>query len=381
VSDGTASGTHQVWAHGVEGASVRDANLLVVGDYLYFVNSDAEHGSELWRTDGSDNGATFFADVVPGPAGSDPTVNLNWIDDARSVAQWRGSVYFTAQTTGEGAELWRADAETGLGLQRVADLYPGATGSDPTSLTVIGDQLYFIATRPDVGREVFKAVDDVAPHVVGASFQPSSVGRGVIQIRLSEAVRLDAAADPILIHRTGGSTPATPPSFQTSYDAATHTLTLTSTSDWPDGDYRLTIAANSLTDASGNPLADDFTFDFFVLAGDANRDRAVDFHDLVVLAQNYNTTGGKTWADGDFTGDGNVDFYDLVVLSQRYNSTLPAPAPTAAAPAMRFLSSSPIARPKPVARTMSVVAKIARVSAQHPVGQKNNRPNPSGGRR
>jgi hypothetical protein len=39
---------------------------------------------------------------------------------------------------------------------------------------------------------------------------------------------------------------------------------------------------------AGNPLSADYTFDFFVLAGDANRDRVVDINDLVILAQRYN---------------------------------------------------------------------------------------------
>jgi hypothetical protein len=59
------------------------------------------------------------------------------------------------------------------------------------------------------------------------------------------------------------------------------------------------------------------------LLADANGDRSVDFNDLVSLAQNYNTSSGKGWADGDFTGDGNVDFNDLVKLAQNYNTSLP----------------------------------------------------------
>jgi len=38
---------------------------------------------------------------------------------------------------------------------------------------------------------------------------------------------------------------------------------------------------------------------------------------------------GKAWADGDFNGDGNVDFNDLAMLAQRYNTTLTAPAESA----------------------------------------------------
>jgi hypothetical protein len=90
-----------------------------------------------------------------------------------------------------------------------------------------------------------------------------------------------------------------------------------------DGNYRLTVPAGWLVDASGNPLPE-FHFDFFVLAGDVNRDRAVNFDDLLVLAKNYNGTG-KAWADGDLTGDGVVNFDDLLVLAKAYNNVLPAP--------------------------------------------------------
>jgi hypothetical protein len=59
--------------------------------------------------------------------------------------------------------------------------------------------------------------------------------------------------------------------------------------------------------------------------GDANGDGAVDFADLVVLAQNYNAPGTFLWSQGDFTGDGKLDFQDLVILAQNYN-TQPAAA-------------------------------------------------------
>lgn len=41
------------------------------------------------------------------------------------------------------------------------------------------------------------------------------------------------------------------------------------------------------------------------------------------MAQNYNTTGGMRWEDGDFNYDGNVDFLDQAILAQQYNSSLP----------------------------------------------------------
>jgi probable HAF family extracellular repeat protein len=68
------------------------------------------------------------------------------------------------------------------------------------------------------------------------------------------------------------------------------------------------------------------------MPGDATGDWKVDFNDLVLLAQRYNSLDGKaTWEQGDFTGEGNVDFSDLTILAQRYGA--PAAGAAAALPA------------------------------------------------
>jgi hypothetical protein len=56
-------------------------------------------------------------------------------------------------------------------------------------------------------------------------------------------------------------------------------------------------------------------------AGDADGDGNVNFNDLARLAQSYNISIGKTWADGDFNGDGAVDFMDLSMMAQKYNTS------------------------------------------------------------
>jgi hypothetical protein len=104
---------------------------------------------------------------------------------------------------------------------------------------------------------------------------------------------------------------------------------------------------NGVTDPSGNAVPATWTFDFYVLAGDANRDRKVDFNDLTVLAQNYNATG-MTFAQGNFDYEpaGTVGFNDLALLAQRYNTTLP--------PALASPAGAPLA---PVPRLIPLVPK------------------------
>jgi predicted outer membrane repeat protein len=92
------------------------------------------------------------------------------------------------------------------------------------------------------------------------------------------------------------------------------------------------VLTNLLPDGNCRATAGSTQVDFFVLAGDFNRDRRANFDDLLVLAANYNQSG-KNNSQGDATYDGVVDFADLLKLAMNYNKALPAaslPAPVAA---------------------------------------------------
>ena len=94
-----------------------------------------------------------------------------------------------------------------------------------------------------------------------------------------------------------------------------HTLT--------DGNYRMTLISNGIFDSLGHKLdgnadgvgGDNYTFDFFFFAGDANQARGK-FADLVAVSQNYGKSG-KLFSQGDFNYNGTVDFVDLVTVAQR----------------------------------------------------------------
>lgn len=153
------------------------------------------------------------------------------------------------------------------------------------------------------------------------------------------------------------------------YDPTSRTATLAFDSPLLDGRYRLTALGSMITDAFGNALdgnadgnaGDDFTFDFFFLAADANHDGAVNFSDLVAVAQNYNGTG-KSYSQGDFNYDAKVDFTDLVMLAQRYNTSLPpvgAAAVVAVSPAAGAIK---IARSGTASKLTSRTARISKTA-------------------
>jgi hypothetical protein len=83
--------------------------------------------------------------------------------------------------------------------------------------------------------------------------------------------------------------------------------TLDLTHQLPDGNYRAILGTSTLS--------------FHVLAGDFNRDKSVNFSDLLILAQNYGQAG-RTNSQGDANYDGNVNFSDLLLLAQRYGQSL-----------------------------------------------------------
>lgn len=98
----------------------------------------------------------------------------------------------------------------------------------------------------------------------------------------------------------------------------------------PDGNYEIIIRGDAVANAAGQTISDAEHPDIegigetFFFAGDFDHDRSVDFDDLVILAQNYNTSG-RSFAQGDANYDGTVDFSDLVLVAQRYQATYPAP--------------------------------------------------------
>ncbi len=86
-----------------------------------------------------------------------------------------GLLYFTADDSVNGRELWQSDG-TAAGTLMVQDIYPGSTGSTPEWLTAMNNKLYFAATDPVHGRELWDPppVFGGTPYIVGPTKMPST---------------------------------------------------------------------------------------------------------------------------------------------------------------------------------------------------------------
>lgn len=151
---------------------------------------------------------------------------------------------------------------------------------------------------------------------------PAWAGPHEVLISFSEDVSWSLSASDLVIRPVGGGASFSPDTLI--YDPATRTARFTFRTLPSDGNYIASLDAASADDAAGNGLASGITTEIYVLAGDANRDRRVDFFDLTALAAFYGSTGA-TWANGDFNGDGAVNFFDLTALAAVYGKALAAP--------------------------------------------------------
>ncbi|HEY4562404.1 MAG TPA: ELWxxDGT repeat protein, partial [Thermoanaerobaculia bacterium] len=116
--------------------------LTVLDGTLFFVAADAEHGGELWRTDGTAAGTELVVDIDPGP------------DSARisGLIAADGRLFFAADDGEHGIELWTSDG-TAVGTRRLSDIAAGPYSSSPRELKAIGNRLFFSADDQVIGHE------------------------------------------------------------------------------------------------------------------------------------------------------------------------------------------------------------------------------------
>ena len=174
-------------------------------------------------------------------------------------------------------------------------------------------------------------LDTTAPTVVAAAFIFDAFPvRQTLTIEFSENVEDSLDEADVQIQNLTTNTEVQANQFGLDFDEATNVASIRFDGSLPfhvldDGNYRLTLPAGSVEDAAGNELAETFTFDFFFLNGDANRDRAVNLRDFNILAAHFGQEP-RTFTKGDFNYDGKVRLEDFNILAARFGTELPPPA-------------------------------------------------------
>ena len=134
ATNGTLAGTIQLSTT----IKVMGYGNLLNGKYI-FEGSTPATGSELYITDGTPGGTVLLADIVPGATGSEPTDNFILMN---------GFLYFSAATPAAGREPWRTNG-TAAGTTLVRDVFPGPTGSneqDKYEFVNAGNKILFAAS-------------------------------------------------------------------------------------------------------------------------------------------------------------------------------------------------------------------------------------------
>ena len=151
-TEGGASRVKDIWAGNYDG----DPTFLTVcGGELYFSATTSASGRELWKTDGTEAGTALVKDIRSGSSGS----------DVKNLVCSGGVLFFAADDGVHGEELWKSDG-TSSGTVMVSDIRTGKDGSYPKYLTDYGGEVLFAADDGDLGEELWKSDGTGAARVV-----------------------------------------------------------------------------------------------------------------------------------------------------------------------------------------------------------------------
>ena len=327
-----------VWLAGEQSTADRtftSGMQVLVGAYLNAGGKLFVSGSEIgWDLVANNNGAAFFNSLLrAGYVGDDANTYV--------ASGAPGSIFAGISLQFDnGALFYNVDFPDRLATSAgssVAMNYVGGTGgaaavqyadANGTSVVTMGfpfETITTTANRNAVMAAVlnFFFADLVPPQVVASQF--NFLTQQSIQVVFSEDVSGSLApADLLLTNVTTGQVVPTA-SLSIAYAPGLNVATITAAPLLADGDYTLTFAPGGVTDPSGNALVTGAPIEFFVLAGDGNRDRRVDIADFSALASNFNQSP-RNFAQGDFNYDGTVGIADFSILAANFNVALPGGA-------------------------------------------------------
>jgi len=176
-SDGTEQGTILVKkGHGGDNGIIK--KVVSIKNALYFHNT-----YELWRSDGTEAGTIElykWGKRIPG--------------NITELTTFHGKLILAAD-----GELWLSDG-TVTGTKLLKDIRLGPENSDPQSLTVVGQTLYFAANDGVHGNELWKSdgteagtvlVKDIIPGFEGKTIANTADVNGILYFSFGPSNRFD----------------------------------------------------------------------------------------------------------------------------------------------------------------------------------------------
>jgi ELWxxDGT repeat protein len=160
-SDGTFSGTVMVKdiKSGPNGSD--PTNFLNVNGTLFFSADDGISGRELWISSGTEASTVLHRDINPGSGSSNPNYLKSTVQNIGGTFTY--NLFFSANTASSGTELFRLPLTCSVCTLFMYDINPGVNSSNPKNIEVFGGLiLYFSADDGTNGSEVWRLLPTFA---------------------------------------------------------------------------------------------------------------------------------------------------------------------------------------------------------------------------
>jgi uncharacterized delta-60 repeat protein len=334
--DGETPGGGYGVAPGDDGSiyTVTGQNGYIVKHYLLDGTLDPNFG-----TGGSVTATFGFQTQVPQSVAIDPLgkIVVTGILDTDSGGYYSASGLLRLQPDGlpdssfgtNGKQIFSATATTPCAAE---DVVVAADGSI-FAVGFVGTRIGFADAQTDLAALKLVQTDHQRPTVVDAALNVGLITNPRLDFTFSEEVvaSLSSGEASVTELQNGSTVDITGRQFT----GATASFSLPT--NLADGNYRATLPGGAISDAAGNTLAADYTFDFFMLAADGDHNRKVDIEDFNLLAANFGKSN-QTFSQGNynFSSDGKITIEDFNILAANFGKHLSPPTASASFQAISF---------------------------------------------